>query len=95
MIIGTVKHDQRETRSFDYDMWDRVPEWKWNRIRQNSFSTRNSFQYKEASRRLRNYVDHRRGSKLTSCYTPKYGHINIRIPGIVKDIGLYLLRGLL
>lgn len=96
-VVGTVRHENetRECASFDYDMWDRIPEWKWDRIRKNSFDSRNSELYKEAVKRAVKSVAKRRGYLDTSYYTPKYRVGDIRVPKIVKDVGLYLLKGLL
>lgn len=94
-IVRTVKHKTRECASFDYDMWDHVPEWKWDKIRRNRFDSQNSELYKEAVKRTVKSMAKRRGYLETSYYKPKYSVGGIYIPKIVKDFGLYLLKGLL
>lgn len=94
-IVRTVRHETRECSSFDYNMWDRVPEWKWDRIRRNRFDSQNSELYKEAVKRTVKSLARKRGYLETSYYTPKYRVDDIHIPKIVKEVGLYLLKGLL
>lgn len=95
-VVGTVKHYERDSKvdGFGYEVWDRIPEWKWDMVRKNNFDSRNSFVYRESVRALKDHLDRKRG-RATSYYTPKYSLSDLHIPRIARDIGLYLLKGLL
>ena len=31
-VVGTVKHKNEGVEGFGYDVWDTVPEWKWEKV---------------------------------------------------------------
>ena len=87
-VVGTVKHKNEGVEGFGYDVWDTVPEWKWEKVHRGQ-PWSNNHRMKDAR------TKRRQRSKLH--YTPRYQPIDIldNIHPIVKDIGLHLLKGLL
>ena len=88
-VVKTVKRDDHSgVDGFGYDVWDTIPEWKWEQVHRGQPWTN--------SNRAKNAIKRRRDRSKRN-YTPRYQPIDIldKVKPVARNFAIEMLKGLL